>query len=139
MRASYFFMYYQNFLLKLKNYIVTAFLTFGYDFNQPLQIPASVTHLTFGNDFNQPLTEGGIIKNKLIQLIINEKNKLNILDAYSIIYIDHFTYFYTLLNKLADYDEHEEMQSNFSNNGDIIKKLKGKIIIEELVKKVGNS
>jgi len=44
------FDYYFNLPVKLSN---ITHLTFGKDFNQPVELPLNITHLTFGEDFNK--------------------------------------------------------------------------------------
>ena len=106
-------------------------LTFGYNFNQPLEIgviPDSVKYIEFGKGFNQPLN----ISHELTELIIFEsytyslshiKTKLlgKINDKYYIIYdnnikmiYDHRCDFNNYINDIEETFEKEEFTSNIS-------------------------
>ena len=115
-------------------------LRFGYDFNQPLKegvIPNSVTHLTFGHNFNQELNY--FITDNLIELIIPKyyiiskvKSNKNILIGY--LNNDNYCYTYNKYNILIHHNKKIEFDNYISNMD--VNKLKGKIIMKELVEKV---
>jgi hypothetical protein len=135
-------------------------LTFGHDFNQPLKendIPNSVTNLRFGYNFNQPLKEGDIpnkviylnignnfnqelnyyITNNLIELIIPKNYMIYKLKSNKdllIGYYDNYCFVYDKYNIMINHDKKIEFIDNLSNMDE--NKLKGKIIMKELVEKV---
>jgi hypothetical protein len=136
-------------------------LRFGTCFNQPLKegdIPNSVIHLRFGHYFNQPLKEGDIpnkimylrfgstfnqelnyyITNNLIELIISGNYRISKLKSNKNILIGiNYHHIYILYNeyyiKISN-EKKMEFDNNISNMN--LNKLKGRIIMKELVEKV---
>ena len=110
------------------------------EFNQPLKegiIPKSVTYLTLGSKFNKYIHDN--IYENLIELLLYNTSMLSEKDNVLIGYNDCKFIRYNLYNKynikLKSSDKY--LFDNYILNIDL-NKLKGKIIIKELVEKVFN-